>query len=233
MQKIQIKVARLWVSALSKLLLLGCVLCSVEVMAANQGIESRSCSDSQAPAGCYSSSSGSSSNRSSNSQANTQAAIGAVQAIAGVWETQRNERIKRQEQENAAWEAKKAQERAEFNRAVSIAENDATTNPWANSNSDKKEKKQDKKTKPSDIYLGNCVEQNFSMRSDGQFALKNICNYAINVKYIFSASKPFSGTYTTLRPNEVTFATGKQGESVKYYMCPVPQTPQTLDGGCI
>lgn len=87
--------------------------------------------------------------------------------------------------------------------------------------------------KKSNISLGQCVEQNFSMRSDNKFTLKNTCDYAINVKYIFSISKPFHGTYTTLRPNETTLEMGSENEKVSYYMCPAPKIPQSLKGLCI
>ncbi len=219
-KRIRIQKIRLSVFTLRKMILLVCGLLSVQVIYAEYCPYSTAAfGGSKGP--CIDDDKG---KNSANSQANTQAVIGAVSAIAGVWETQRNERIKRQEQENA-------QRRTEFNRAVADAENNADTNPWANSTSDKKDKKQDKKH--GDINLGNCVEQNFSMRSDGQFALKNSCNYAINLKYIFSSSKPFSGTYSTLQPNQVTFETGKQDETVKFKMCPVPKIPQSLDGGGI
>lgn len=84
-----------------------------------------------------------------------------------------------------------------------------------------------------DKKLAECVQQNFSSYSNGQFALANTCNYAINIKYMFSVSAPFSGTYTTLQPKGHTFMRGNSEELVVFSYCPTPKVPQTLQGGCI
>ncbi|MCH7306334.1 hypothetical protein MMP74_18470 [Acinetobacter sp. NIPH 1869] len=229
MQKIQIRSVKLGVASLSTMILLVCCLFPFKIYAGcayNELAGKVTCNN--IGRGEPSSSS------SSNSQANTQAAIGLVQSAIGIWaeasQKQEEEREQQRQREQAEFDAQRKQERDQFNQYVDQAKDDVDTNPWANSTSDKKDKKQKQQ---SDIYLGTCIEQNFSSQPNGQFVLKNTCNYAINLKYIFSSSKPFSGTYSTLQPNQVTFETGKQGENVKYYMCPVPQTPQSLDGGCI
>jgi len=219
-QEIKIKIVKLYTYSLRKIVFLVCAISSTPFVYAEYCPYSTAAfGGSKGP--CIDDSKGKST---SNSQANTQVAIGAVQSAIGIWA----EASQKQAAEREATEqAEKQQRRNQFSRDVDQAKDDPDTNPWANSASDKKDKKR------NDIYLGTCVEQNFSMRSDGQFTLRNTCNYPINLKYIFSSSKPFSGTYTTLKPTEMTFETGKQGENVKFYMCPVPQTPQSLDGGCI
>lgn len=78
-----------------------------------------------------------------------------------------------------------------------------------------------------------CTEQDFSGADDGSYGLKNTCSYPINLKYTFSGSKPFSGTYTTLRPGEKTFERAKRDERFRYYECEFPGVPQTLNGGCV
>lgn len=225
MQKIQIRSVKLGVATLSTMVLLVCSLFPFKIYAGCAYSEiGRKVVCNNIGRGEPSSSS------SSNSQANTQAALGAVQSAIGIWaEASQKQAAEREANERA----EKQQRRNQFNRDVDMVKDDADVNPWANSNSDKKDKKQDKRQKSSDIYLGTCVEQNFSSQSNGQFVLKNTCNYAINLKYIFSSSKPFSGAYTTLQPNQMTFETGKQGETIRFNVCPVPQIPQTLDGGCI
>ncbi len=81
--------------------------------------------------------------------------------------------------------------------------------------------------------LAECVQQNFSNYRDGKFALANTCNHLINIKYMFSVSAPFSGTYTTLKPKEHTLQRGNEDERVIFSYCPFPKVPQTLQGGCI
>jgi hypothetical protein len=78
-----------------------------------------------------------------------------------------------------------------------------------------------------------CVAQEFSGKDGDSYVLKNTCTYLINVKYMFSESKPFSGTYTTLRAGEKTFESAKTSESARYYQCKFPGVPQTLNGGCV
>lgn len=78
-----------------------------------------------------------------------------------------------------------------------------------------------------------CVSASASGPDDEAYVLQNTCSYAVNVKYTFSDSKPFSGTYTTLQANQSTFEQAKQTETARYYECAVPGVPQTLKGGCI
>jgi hypothetical protein len=77
-----------------------------------------------------------------------------------------------------------------------------------------------------------CIVQDFS-DSDGGYALKNSCNYAVNVKYIFSESKPFSGSYTTLQAGQRTAERAKKNEGFRYYECRYPEVPQSMTGGCV
>ena len=176
-----------------------------------------------------------SSSTSSNSTRQIQAVGDIIISTISLWEESR----KKQEAIEEAQEAnRKANEEArrqievdQFNQYVSQVRDNDDTNPWKNSVEKNKVEQQNKR--PSDLYLGNCIEQNFSMRSDGQFALRNTCNYPINLKYTLSSSKPFAGTYTTLQPNQATFETGKIDEKIRFQMCPVPKVPQSLDGGCI
>ncbi len=64
--------------------------------------------------------------------------------------------------------------------------------------------------------------------------LKNICSQPINVKYMFTKTKPFAGQYTTLRVGEKTFDGYKpQEEGYRYNACYFPAVPQTVNGGCI
>lgn len=152
----------------------------------------------------------------------------ALQQWAADREAQRRKDEEESNKRQAEYDAKKKEEQDNFNQYVNQAKDDPNTNPWANSS-----KNQEQGKKRLDVNLGYCVEQNFSRQSNGKFALRNSCNFAINLKYTFSISKTFSGTYTTLRPNEMTFETGKENEKIKFMMCQVPKVPQTLDGGCI
>jgi hypothetical protein len=175
-----------------------------------------------------SSSSNPSSRISSNNTDRTQAVANMATSAIYTWDESR----KKQEAEREAKEKTEHQREVDqFNKSVSQVRDDDDTNPWGNSVKNKKIERQNKQ--PSDSYIGNCIEQNFSMRSDGQFALRNTCNYPINLKYTLSSSKPFAGTYITLQPNQVTFETGKIYEKIRFQMCPVPKVPQSLDGGCI
>ena len=99
--------------------------------------------------------------------------------------------------------------------------------------SDSTDKSSAGNTKRSNISLGKCVEQYYPDNSKDIFVLRNTCNNMINIKYTFSESKPFSGTYTTLRPREKTFETGKGKEKIKFNYCTFPKVPQTLEKGCI
>lgn len=81
--------------------------------------------------------------------------------------------------------------------------------------------------------LDNCLEQYYPDNSKDVFVIRNACNNIINIKYTYSKSKPFSGTYTTLRPREQTFETGKGEEKIKFNYCIFPQVPQTLEDGCV
>ena len=65
------------------------------------------------------------------------------------------------------------------------------------------------------------------------FKLKNSCGYPINVLYTFSKSKPFSGGYITLRPNEETFETSDADETIDGWACKFPGVPQSLKGECM
>lgn len=127
-----------------------------------------------------------------------------------------------QKQKESREKREEVQRQLETQKNIEKAANSAETNPWGNESK-----------KELDVILGKCIQQNFSMHSNNKFSLKNICNYAINVKYTFSSSKPFSGTYTTLPPGQSTFETGRKGEAIKYYMCPLPKVPQSLNGACI
>lgn len=152
----------------------------------------------------------------------------ALQQWAANMDAQRRKDEEESKKRQAEYETKKKADQDNFNQYVNQAKDDPNTNPWASSSTSR-----EKEEKRLDVNLGYCVEQNFSRQSNGKFALRNICNFAINLKYTFSISKTFSGTYTTLRPNEMTFETGKENEKIKFMMCPVPKVPQTLDGGCI
>ncbi len=77
-----------------------------------------------------------------------------------------------------------------------------------------------------------CAVQEFSDTSGESYVLKNSCAYSINIKYVFDKSRPFSGTYTTLRPGEKTFDAAKTSETARYYECRVPGIPQTINGIC-
>lgn len=178
---------------------------------------------------------GSISSRISNSSSSldrTEQVINAITPALQQWAANMDAQRRKDEEESkkrqAEYEAKKKADQDNFNQYVNQAKDDPSTNPWANASTNR-----EKEEKRLDVNLGYCVEQNFSRQSNGKFALRNSCNFAINLKYTFSISKTFSGTYTTLRPNEMTFETGKENEKIKFMMCPVPKVPQTLDGGCI
>jgi len=65
-------------------------------------------------------------------------------------------------------------------------------------------------------------------------SLQNTCNKAVNLKYLYSISKPFSEAYTTLQPSQKTLHTAdKKGEKIYFTACYHPATPQTAYGGCI
>lgn len=80
-------------------------------------------------------------------------------------------------------------------------------------------------------YSGACVMRDVA--DDGSFTLKNDCPHAVNVKYTFSSSKPFSGTYTTLQPGARTAERAMPDEDYAFYECAWPAVPQTLKGGCV
>lgn len=191
---------------------------------------------------CSSSSNKYSNSNNSKTQSNsTQVALGAIQSAIGIWAEQsaRQAEIREQQQkvEQAKYQASQEKYQAQeleykkiYNQYLDQEKNSIATNPWSQ---DSDRQKSNPKKIPADRDIGHCLQQNFSMHSNGKFSLKNICNYPINLKYTFSTSKQFSGAYTTLQPTQSTFETANQNEQFKYNMCPVPQTPQTLDGGCI
>ena len=68
--------------------------------------------------------------------------------------------------------------------------------------------------------------------SNPTYTLQNICKDAINLKYTFTRSKPFAGTYVTLQPNQETFETANQDEKYKYLACFFPKAPSAIGGRC-
>lgn len=187
--------------------------------------------------GSSSSQKSSSSNSSSPSRTErTQQAIGALQSAIGVWadnaeqkeEAERERRAAKQAEQDAesrAIDAKYEQFRTNFSKNVAQFENDKSLNPWGNTSGEKKEKEK--------LNSDGCIQQQFPTSSKEKYSLKNTCDYPVNIKYIFSSSKPFSGTYTTLRPNQETVETARKDETFRYFVCTAPEVPQSLDGGCI
>lgn len=154
------------------------------------------------------------------------------------WAAKKDAERIQEEKESELRKIKQQQQEQENKRLLEVyldqADKNIDTNPWANSSAKSgKTNKDQVQPKKQDTFLGNCVEQNFSSQSNGKFALKNTCRFPINLKYTFSSSKPLHGTYITLQPNQLTFETGNANEKIIFYMCPVPKTPQTLNGGCI
>lgn len=76
-----------------------------------------------------------------------------------------------------------------------------------------------------------CIDKDYANSSKG-FKLKNICKVAVNLKFTFSKSKPFSDVYTTLQPNESTFSDASEEEQYVFYSCFSPNIPQTINGAC-
>ena len=64
------------------------------------------------------------------------------------------------------------------------------------------------------------------------YTLQNICKDAINLKYTFTRSKPFAGTYVTLQPNQETFETANKDEKYKFMACIFPEVPSAINGKC-
>lgn len=64
------------------------------------------------------------------------------------------------------------------------------------------------------------------------YNLQNICKDAINLKYTFTRSKPFAGTYVTLQPNQETFETANKDEKYKFMACIFPEVPSAINGKC-
>ncbi|MCX5466183.1 hypothetical protein [Acinetobacter nematophilus] len=78
-----------------------------------------------------------------------------------------------------------------------------------------------------------CISLNVIDPIQGVFNLKNICSFKVNLKYTLSQSQVFSGTYTTLLPNESTFVTGKKDERADFIICEFPDIPEKIGGNCI
>lgn len=193
--------------------------------------------------GSSSSQSSSSSQGSSSSNSNssdraqrTQQAIGALQSAIGAWaaneeqkeEEERERRVAQQAEEDErrrAIKAKYEQDRIEFNQNVAQLENDKSLNPWGNASGEMREKEK--------ANSGDCIQKQFSTSSKEKYSLKNTCDYPVNIKYMFSSSKPFSGAYSTLQPNQQTAETARKDESFRYFVCTFPEVPQSLDGGCV
>lgn len=69
--------------------------------------------------------------------------------------------------------------------------------------------------------------------SNSRIYLRNTCNQAINIKYVFTKSKPFSGNYSTLQPGGRIFDGAMNNEGYQYVACFVPAVPQSINGGCV
>lgn len=69
--------------------------------------------------------------------------------------------------------------------------------------------------------------------NDEKFKLINKCNQPVNLKYTFSKSNPFSGTYSTIESGKLTFNEATADEDITFYACFFPSVPQTLKGKCL
>lgn len=193
-----------------------------------------------AQAGCYkgegacagsSPSASSSSSASPSAVSNTETVIGALGAAAAAFDASRTRTPSDSDEEATAREARLQHHQAVT--AAKTAEHNANVKAVQDTINSAKNNLDASTSSAQDVQLDKCIRKSYSKGIDGKFSLENTCTHMLNIKYTFSKSKPLSGTYSTLRPGQVTLEAAATEETFKYVACDFPTVPQDMNGGCI